>query len=94
MNVMNLYTCLPGYLEKKVWDSNPFNDSTYILAIWSVGQVVFSPFNSKLKNKIGAKNQILIGLFLVGITSLVLGLLSLVEDGTNFYIAAMFLRFF
>ena len=51
-------------------------DIALILAIFSIAQMIFSPFNGAIKNKIGGKNAIIIGFLIVTLTSFSLGLLT------------------
>ena len=68
--------------------------TTLILSIFSVAQIVFAPFNAWIKNKMGAKNTLLIGFVMITVTTFGLGLLSLIKNSQSFLIVALILRFF
>lgn len=55
---------------------------------------MFAPFNAYIKNKLGAKNTLLIGFFLITVTTYGLGLLSLIDNSDTFLYTALILRFF
>jgi MFS family permease len=54
---------------------------------------MFAPFNSAIKNKIGAKNLILLGFFLLTTTTVGLGAISMINDPHDFKYMAVSLRF-
>ena len=68
-------------------------DIGWIIASFSLAQVIFSPLNSKIKNKIGAKNTMLCGLMLVMGSTASLGAIAHIHDGHKFKYIAIALRF-
>jgi MFS family permease len=64
------------------------------MAAFSLAQVLFSPFNSMIKNSIGTKNTILTGFFLVTITTIGLGAIANLSNGLYFTYCGIGLRFF
>ena len=64
-----------------------------IISIFSVGQMIFSPFVGTLKSKIGGKNSIICGFFMMIATSIGLGMLSLIAYPDNFKYAGVMIRF-
>jgi MFS family permease len=89
MMVSNLSAFLPLFVAKNDWTisedgsdtSLTDNEISYILASFSVAQVIFSPFNSLIKNWLGTKNTIVIGLFLVMISTGGLGAIAVIKNG-------------
>ena len=55
---------------------------------------MFAPFNAWIKNKMGAKNTLLIGFVMITVTTFGLGLLSMIKNSQSFLIVALILRFF
>ena len=70
------------------------NDVSVIIAVFSIAQILFAPFNSAIKNRIGAKNLILLGFFLLTSTTIGLGAIALVTAPHDFKYLAVTLRFF
>lgn len=62
--------------------------------MFSVAQIVFAPFNSLIKNALGAKNTIILGFFLLTLTTFALGVVSLISNATIFKYVAVVVRFF
>lgn len=99
--VSNLSAFLPLFVEANDWAVTTSgtdtklsdNDISLILAAFSVAQVIFSPFNSLIKNWLGTKNTIIIGLFLVMISTGGLGAIAIVSNGDQFRYIALGLRF-
>lgn len=103
MQVANLAIVLPAFTDKSPdWTLDEYgiaskpssNNIAVILAAFSLAQVLFSPFNSLIKNSIGTKNTILLGFFLVTITTIGLGSIAHITNGTYFTYTAIILRFF
>lgn len=102
--ILNVEVILPNFIEKNEWmiDGNPapedkkltLSDSSLIISIFSIAQLIFAPVNGPIKNYLGAKNAIIIGFFVLTITTLGLGLISLIDNPGTFYILALILRFF
>jgi hypothetical protein len=55
--------------------------------------MIFSTVNGVIKNKIGAKNSIILGFIQMTITSFGLGMLSLIKYPEYFKIAGIIIRF-
>lgn len=68
-------------------------DISSILGIFHLSQILWSFWNASLRNKIGSKNLILLGLFLLMISALCLGLIALSKDGSQFVTFALIARF-
>ena len=51
-----------------------------ILSIFAVAQIIFAPFNAMIKNKIGTKNAIICGFFMLTGTTFGLGAISRISD--------------
>jgi hypothetical protein len=64
------------------------------VSVFSVAQIIFAPFNALIKNKLGAKNAIIFGFFLLTITTYGLGAVARVKDPHLFKYIAVALRFF
>jgi len=54
---------------------------------------MFSPINSIIKNFLGTKNAITIGMFLVGVSTGLLGTISRFNDGDQFLMYSIVLRY-
>ena len=107
MMLDNVYAFLPGYIdernEKCEWEDSDIDDPEHvtisdnekalILAIFSIAQIVFAPFNAYIKNKIGAKNTIIFGFLLITASTFGLGALHFIQDHNIFKISALALRF-
>ena len=61
--------------------------------MFAVAQIVFSPFNSKLKEKLGAKNAVIYGLVLQVLTITLQGVLVYVKNAYYYLWLSCFLRF-
>ena len=98
MLIQNVVSFLPLFIAKNDWINTDFqlgeHDSSTILAVFSVAQIIFAPFNAKVKNKLGSKNTIQFGFVLITVTTFGLGYLARVKDPYTFFIAACALRFF
>jgi len=102
MMLDNVYAFLPTYIKERnenhEWE-NPGDEITatqtsLILAIFSIAQLIFAPFNAYIKNKIGAKNTIIVGFFLITVTTFGLGVIHYIKNYQVFYFSALALRFF
>ena len=99
--VSNLSAFLPLFVASNDWTVTSSgtdttlsdNDISWILAVFSVAQVIFSPFNSLIKKWLGTKNTIVIGLFLVMISTGGLGAIAVIKNGNQFRYIALGLRF-
>ena len=97
MMLLNLDTFLPLYCEKVTWTSNNSVSNfevSIIIAIFALTQIIFAPFNSIIKNKMGSKNTILFGFLLMTLTTFGLGFISYSKDAKLFLGVSIFLRFF
>jgi len=54
---------------------------------------MIAPFNSLIKNTIGTKNTIILGLSLVTLTTVGLGVIYAITDGNYFVYSAIILRY-
>ena len=101
MMVANLVAFLPTFVEENAWvvastgisTALTANDVSWIIAAFSAAQVLFSPFNSVIKNWLGTKNAIVIGLVLVMISTTGLGAIAHIKNGHQFRYIALGLRF-
>ena len=98
--VSNLTAFLPTYVENAKWEevngvqtTVTTNDISWIIASFSAAQVVFAPFTSQIKNYLGTKNTIIIGLFLVMLSTVGLGAIANILNGNTFRYIALGLRF-
>ena len=99
MMVQNVASFLPSFCKKNNWeevDGTKVEETqiSLILSVFAAAQIVFAPFNSVVKNKIGSKNTILIGFFLMCSTTFGLGCLAYIKDPMTFIIIGVLLRFF
>ena len=101
MMVSNVVVFLPLFVEDRngKWSNGEAENITeaklgYIIGSFSVAQVMFAPFCSKIKNSLGTKNTILIGFFLLVITTIGLGLIAILNDSIAFLSCAIGMRFF
>jgi len=97
MMLLNLDTFLPLYCEKTNWssaDSVSNFEVSIIIAIFAFTQIIFAPFNSIIKNKMGSKNTILFGFLLMTLTTFGLGLISYSKNAKLFLGVSICLRFF
>ena len=107
MMLLNVAVFLPTFLDDKndlpvdgggwVTDDGytiDANDVSLIIAVFSIAQILFAPFNSLLKNKIGAKSLVLVGFLLLTVTTVGLGAIARVSDPHDFKWYAVVLRCF
>ena len=102
MMIYNVAALLPTYndSEEANWEVQEDgyeldeNDIALILSVFSVAQIIFAPFNALIKNKLGAKNAIVVGFFLLTITTYGLGAIARVKNPRLFKYIAVALRFF
>lgn len=98
MMLLNVASFLPSYIESKVWSNpeQPLNstDIGLIIAVFSIAQLVFAPFNSIIKNFLGSKNTILIGFFLMTVSTFGLGWIAMIDNSQTFKYVAVIVRFF
>ena len=101
------YAFIPLYVKEKnpatneegipIWTDggsiSEFN-TTLILAIFSIAQIAFAPFNAYIKNKLGAKNTLLIGFCMITFTTIGLGVIAHLGTSNGYMYAALTLRFF
>ena len=101
MMLDNVYATLPKYVdernEKGLWSVPGYEFSevryTIILVMFSIAQLLFAPFTAYVKNKIGSKNTIVAGFILMTVTTIGLGMMTMIEDPMTFFIAGNALRF-
>ena len=100
MMVQNLSAFLPNFNRNNKWSvvdgqntALTTNDLAYITSAFSLAQVIFSPLSSSIKNYLGAKNTIVLGLTIVSLSTALLGFLGNVEDGNRFLSYALLFRF-
>lgn len=99
MMINNVIAVMPNFIEKQRWVSQDGkklneNDISLILAIFSVAQIIFAPFNGAIKGYLGSKNTIIFGFVLMTITTAGLGMIAHVKDPYTFLYIACVLRFF
>jgi MFS family permease len=98
MMIENMASFLPPFVGSHTWKSDdnyaltPF-DISLILSIFSIAQVIFAPFNSIIKNKLGAKNAVLVGFTLLTLATFGLGAIANFTDPHTFKYFAVALRF-
>ena len=86
MMINNVIAVLPNFISSVDWDLSdgrrPLNegDISLILAIFSIAQIIFAPFNGQIKNKLGSKNTILFGFGLMTVTTVGLGMIAWIRD--------------
>ena len=98
MMIENMASFLPPFINDHPWTSSDNYqistfDTSLILAVFSIAQVIFAPFNSVIKNKLGAKNAVLVGFGLLTISTFGLGAISNFTDPHLFKYFAVGLRF-
>jgi MFS family permease len=98
MMIENMASFMPPFIENHTWTSSDNYkltsfDVSLILSIFSVAQVIFAPFNSIIKNKLGAKNAVLVGFSLLTIATFGLGAIANFTDPHLFKYFAVGLRF-
>jgi MFS family permease len=94
--VANLGAFFPLFAETNDWSNGnklTDNDVALIMSFYSFSQVIFSVLISKIKNKLGAKNTILVGLSLVMFATFGMGLIQMVKDAEIFKFISLALRF-
>ena len=97
----NVYATLPKYIdernEKGNWSVQGYDfvlvRQTIILVMFSIAQLLFAPFTAFVKNKIGSKNTILAGFFLMTCTTIGLGMMTYINNPYTFFIVGNVLRF-
>lgn len=65
----------------------------YVFAIYSIAIIIFSPICGSMIAKVGRINLIRIGVFFMGLSFILLGLSSLIQDKTWFIVASLVTRF-
>ena len=98
MMIENMASFLPPFINDHPWTSSDNYqistfDTSLILAVFSIAQVIFAPFNSVIKNKLGAKNAVLVGFGFLTISTFGLGAISNFTDPHLFKYFAVGLRF-
>ena len=99
MMTENMAAFMPPFIESHRWVSSDNYkitafDTSLILAAFSMAQLIFSPVNSVIKNRIGAKNAIVLGFVILTVTTFGLGAIAAFEDPHWFKYIAVALRFF
>ena len=96
--MLNVASFLPTYVNTKEWvpadETLDSTDVAFIIAVFSVAQIIFAPFNASINNYFGSKNTILIGFFMLTSTTFGLGLMSYIENATTFKYVGIAIRFF
>ena len=77
----NILSFLPIFIKYNEWNNQEDfklseNKVSLILAIFSVSQIISSPFYMTVKNKLGSKNTIVLGFLMVTFTTLGLGIIA------------------
>jgi len=85
MMINNIVAVLPEHIEHQQWtslDGYTLNedDTALIIGIFSIGELIFAPFNGPIKNALGSKNAILYGFTMIIITTIGLGVISNISD--------------
>ena len=99
MMIENMAAFLPPFIDSHEWsvpkDLNAIStfDVSLILSVFSVAQVIFAPFNSAIKNKLGAKNAVLVGFGFLTLATFGLGAIANFTDPYLFKYFAVGLRF-
>ena len=94
---LNMAAFLPTFIESDAmkWKGGikpSTYDVTLIISIFYVVQIIFAPFTTCIKNKLGTKNTIVYGFVLLTSTTFGLGLLAEIPDANKFYKIALALR--
>lgn len=97
----NVYATLPKYIDERnvkgLWSVENYEFSevryTIILVMFSIAQLLFAPFTAFVKNKIGSKNTIVAGFFLMTVTTVGLGIMTMIDNPTTFFFVGNALRF-
>ena len=86
---------LPTYVQDKTWKGEAPADIviTLIISINFIAQLIFAPMNSCIKNKIGAKNTILLGFTVLTLTTFGLGFIARFDDPVVFSALGLVFRF-
>lgn len=100
MMMLNVAVLVPPFIEERNKNSewigdykvNNF-DTSLILSIFFVAQIVFAPINASIKNSLGSKNTILIGFILMTLTTFGMGMIANFNDANAFKYTALVLRF-
>lgn len=104
--ILNIVVVLPNMIKKQNWQvdqtDNKSNydphltdsDTSLIISIFSLAQLIFAPINASVKNFLGAKNAVLIGFCIMSICTFGLGTLIHIKDPLTFKIVANTLRLF
>jgi MFS family permease len=99
MMINNVVAVIPDMIDNQDWigtlDKTPLNegDVSLIVAIFSIAQIIFAPFNSSIKNRLGGKNTIIFGLIMMTVTTFFLAFLTSVKQPSQFMYIACTLRF-
>ena len=96
MNNANLGAFFPLFAQENDWINDKVLTEQEVALIMSfpmLSQVIFSPFVSRIKAKLGTKNTILLGLTLNMLSAVGLGSLSLVKEVTIFKYGSLVCRF-
>ena len=94
--LLNLDTFLPIFCEENSWDDQGSVSNiqvTFIIVIFALTQLIFAPFNSIIKNKLGAKNTIVAGFFTMTLSTYGIGIVSYIKDPTLFITIGIIMRF-
>lgn len=97
MMINNVVSFLPTYISEAEWSGDyrlTSGDVSQILAIFSIAQIIFAPLNGSIKNRLGAKNTIIVGFILLTATTFGLGLIAQIKNAQAFKYTACALRFF
>lgn len=82
--MLNVASFLPIFVDANVWNpadvSLSASDTSLIISVFSVAQIIFAPFNANIKNYLGSKRAILLGFFLLTTMTFALGAISYVES--------------
>ena len=96
--IQNIASFMPSFIYKRQWaETSDYklnsSDVALILAIFSVAQIMFAPFNANIKNTLGSKNAIIFGFTEVTLSTFGLGYIANIDDPIRFKNAALILRF-
>ena len=98
MMILNVASFLPTFIKQNNWsedsDALTSTDTSLILAVFSIAQIAFAPFNSIFKNYFGAKQTILLGFSMMTLATFALGWIAMIKDARMFQIVAIVTRFF
>ena len=98
MMISNIAAVLPSYLDEKTdWVGPDIKLSSleisYMVAIFSVAQMIATPLNSRGKNYFGAKNYIVIGWVVLTAATLGTGFTTYINNKVTFLVVTCLLRF-